>query len=436
MARVRGGKGGEVYRERIEGGYRRLSVAQLCMGWSLYARGRIARRDLRVWFACHEVEERRCLVERGGKVSFTAEEIGRVAGGLSPADVRAALRVLRSLNLLEARKSKFRFAKIPNELTAEDAPAAEAMLAKVTNRRRVIRVPRRLVRALAVGMSKATTAVVIAHLIRCVYFQAAKRRYRVDGRCKASWIADTFGVSERAVVTARRKLIDAGLLIVLETPQWQLNRYGLRLAVDLGYPQALSTPAEQSARPRPESAGRTAGPRPNSTLLRKNRTLARRAGNGVRKRTKGRKRRQWCGPIDPKDLASPEGVGRIYEMLVDRRLIGRSWCDRLRTFAAAARAVRVGRQPGAVFWSLVRDQRWTFASHDDEEWARRAVQMNAACGTLAQRPDRGRFVSIGEVLDGHLTECEHRQGQGALGTVASYNMPVRPELGRNRLWSS
>ena len=63
---------------------------------------------------------------------------------------------------------------------------------------------------MAEGPSKGSIAVVYAHLMRRLYFQAAKERYRVDGRCKASWVAQTFGVRERAVVTARRRLIEAG----------------------------------------------------------------------------------------------------------------------------------------------------------------------------------------------------------------------------------
>jgi DNA-binding transcriptional ArsR family regulator len=382
MARVGGGKGGEVFRERIEGGYRRLSVAQLCMGWTLYARGRISRRDLRVWFACHEVEERRCLVERGGKVSFTAEEIGRVAGGLGPADVRAGLRALETVNLLQARKARMRFARMAGELLPEDAPAAEAMLARITNRRRVIRVPRRLVRALAAGMSKATTAVVIAHLMRCVYFHAAKRRYRVDGRCKASWIAETFGVSERAVVTARRKLIDGGLLIVLESPQWQLNRYGLRLAVDLGYPQRPGKGTEQSASPPARSAGRTADPGSNSTLLRKNRTLAPRAGIGVRKRTTS-ERYLWPGRLQVADLVEPDRLDAVRRRLVARGALGDGDADKLKLAAAASRALRVGQvNPCGLFYALVRDGLWHHASQLDEKAGRRSLARHLDSDTV------------------------------------------------------
>lgn len=379
MPTFRRQKGTEVWRERIEGGYRRISVMQLCMSWSLYVRGRISRADLRVWFACHELEERRCMVERGGKVAFTAEEIGVVTGGLPTRDVRASLRSLESAKLVQARKSRMRFAKTPSELSEEDAVAATAMLSCIVNRRRVIRVPRRLVRELAAGMSKAVTATVYAHLLRCVYFQAAKRRYRTDGRCKASWIAETFAVSERAVVTARRKLVELGWLIVLESSQWELNRFGLRLAVELDWSSRPMKPRSRTACPPRESAGRTACPKANSTLLRKNRTLGTRpSGIGVRKRTK-RGRGCWPGPLTVKDLSDPLRLQQVYRKLVGCGVVSASEADQLKVFSMAAHARRGANNPCGLFYVAVRDGLWRHIGQESEELAR--VQMRVCSDT-------------------------------------------------------
>ncbi len=373
MPRVGTEKGTEVWRERIEGGYRRISVMQLCMSWSLYIRGRISRRDLRVWFACHELEERRCMVERGGKVSFTAEEIGVVTGGLSPRDVRASLRSLESVQLVQARKSRMRFAKTPSDLRNEDAAAATEMVSRIVNRRRIIRVPRRLVRELAAGMSKAVMATVYAHLIRCVYFRAAKSRYRTDGRCKASWIAKTFSVSERAVVTARRKLVERGWLTVLESSQWQLNRYGLRLSVELDWSSVPLKVRPQSSCPPPETAGLTSCPRANSTLLRKNRNLASRGkGIGVRERTK-RAGTWWPGRLDVRDLVEPERLERLCRRLAAKGTIGEGLAEKQRVAAAAARAIRkANRNPCGLFCTIIRDELWHHIAERDD---RRGIKM-------------------------------------------------------------
>lgn len=379
-------RGREVWRDRIEGGYRRISVVQLCMSWSLYRSGRISRRDVRVWFACHELEERRCLVERGGKVSLTAEEIGAVCGGLAASDVRAALRSLEQASLLRARKSRMSFARSIRELREVDQAAANDMLSRITNRRRVIRVPRRLVRALAEGMSKAVIATVFAHLIRCLYFQAAKNRYRVDGRCKASWIAEVFGVSERAVMTGRRRLVDRGWLIVLESSQWELNRYGLRLAVELDWSARPIAPRRTSSCPPRETAGRTSCPKANSTLLRKNRTLGRGpSGIGVRRRTK-RGRGCWPGKLEVRDLQEPERLETIRQRLVRTGAVSNSEADRLRVFAAAAHALRVGEEPCGLFFSMVRDGHWHHINQHDEEGARRTMRLRSDENSARKRP--------------------------------------------------
>lgn len=188
---------------------------------------------------------------------------------------------------------------------------------------------------------------------------------------KVSFTAETFGVSERAVVTARRKLIDAGLLIVLESPQWQLNRYGLRLAVDLGYPQRPGETTEQSARPPAKVAGRTAGPRPNSTLLRKNRTLAPRAADGVRGGVGGSL--TWpVSQLTASDLTDPSRLGRLVVALQRAGVAPRGEHGRLLVEAAAARALRVGvSNPCGLFRRIVERSLWSHLSALDEAMARR-----------------------------------------------------------------
>ena len=322
-----------------------------------------------------------------------------MTGGLPAADIRASLKSLAEVRLLEARKSRMRFAKSITEFAESDVPAASEMLDGITNRRRVIRVPRRLVRELATGMSKAVMATVYAHLIRCVYFQAAKRRYRIDGRCKASWIADTFCVSERAVVTARRKLIDQGWLILLESPQWQLNRYGLRLAVDLAWSAAAQSVAQgerpmagmgdvakrrcgnvatsptsapapvtkRSSSHQAKTAGRTSDPTSNSTLLRKNTTPAPQARNGVRKRTK-REGKHWLGRLEVRDLVEPERLEQVRQKLVRKGLLNESESDRHRLLCAAAHAMsKANTNPCGLFYVMFRDGLWHHVTERDEQ---------------------------------------------------------------------
>src|SRR2546427_6842302 len=64
-----------------EGGFRFISVVQLCMIWWAYQERRIRLRDVRVWFAAHELLARRCQLKRGQTARYTHEELYELVGG-------------------------------------------------------------------------------------------------------------------------------------------------------------------------------------------------------------------------------------------------------------------------------------------------------------------------------------------------------------------
>jgi len=67
--------------ERIEGRFRRITVHQITLAWWLYAAGHITRRQLRVYFAAHELAERRRYTSeehRGSKPLYTIEELSLI----------------------------------------------------------------------------------------------------------------------------------------------------------------------------------------------------------------------------------------------------------------------------------------------------------------------------------------------------------------------
>jgi len=112
-----------------------------------------------------------------------------------------------------------------------DTEALTAMLDQISNRHRLIPVPRRLLRYLAGGCPKVTVATILGHLMRCLYYRQGE--CRPQGHCKASWIARVFGVSVRQVKKARHGLEDLGLLQRSTTVQWVMNRYGQTMTVNL-----------------------------------------------------------------------------------------------------------------------------------------------------------------------------------------------------------
>ena len=287
--------------DHIEGRYRPITVHQIALAWWLYAEGHITKRQLRVYFAAHELDERRRYTDtedlrgRPGKSRersprFTLLEIARLVGGLTDSptgggnegsggaktlpvkaqsELRTDLRALKRIGLVAVSASSIRFASSADAVRVDDLSGFWSMLEAMANPRRTVPVPRRMLRALAGGFSKAVTAVIIAVLIRGLFWHkdagsGGKRAqgnsggdrssdgtrtrsgdYRTDGRYKLSWVSDHFGISRRAATDARGRLIELGWIEPLDVDQWEMNKWGLRDRIVTDW----APPTEDSAEP-------------------------------------------------------------------------------------------------------------------------------------------------------------------------------------------
>src|SRR5712692_6292734 len=210
-----------------QGGFVLISVVQLCMAWWAYRAGRIRLIDLRVWFATHELVARRCLLRPGQQPRYTCEELHHLVGG--GGGIPASLQRLTAAGLIcwAATTISFPAAPAPEQECARLA----AMLAQIRNHHRLVPVPRRLLRFVAGGCRRSLIATLLGHLFRCLYY--SQGQCQPYGLCKASWIAEVFGVSVRCVKTARHELETLTLLQRIDVPQWVLNRYGPKMAINL-----------------------------------------------------------------------------------------------------------------------------------------------------------------------------------------------------------
>jgi len=233
-------KGEHAPAARIAGGYEAISVTQLLMAWWAYREGLIRKLDLRVWFACWELEIKRRLSE--GRYQPSLAELKRLVGNSSEkgqGGLSGSVRRLQALGLLRSCSKKgIAFADSPDELQHEDLSTLFAMLEEVASPGRKIPVPRRIIRRLAGGLSKARTATLLAHLIRCLFYRKGRnsegRSINPTGCCKASWVAALFGVTERSVHDARGYLIETlGWLRPGDCSQHVLNRDGLWVSINL-----------------------------------------------------------------------------------------------------------------------------------------------------------------------------------------------------------
>jgi len=223
--------------ERIEGGYRKITVHQIVMAWSLHQAGHITRRQLRIYFAAHEMDERRRHAATAKdrhtirrKPLYDVSEVAALVGGRGSAsaldELRADMKRLSALGLVAIEPHTITFAVSIDQITVDDVSGFWTMFGQMPHPHRAVPVPRRTLRALAAGFGKAVTAVMLAIMLRSLFWHKDAAEYRLDGRTKGSWIVSAFGVSRRAVTDARAHLIGLDWITPLHEDQWALNKWG------------------------------------------------------------------------------------------------------------------------------------------------------------------------------------------------------------------
>ena len=96
--------------------------------------------------------------------------------------------------LREVSKTSIEFATEPSELRFLPE-TLDATLDLISHPDRRVPVPRRIIRLIASGARRTLIATILGHLIRCLFYKHGECHPK--GCCKASWIAEVFGVSER-----------------------------------------------------------------------------------------------------------------------------------------------------------------------------------------------------------------------------------------------
>ena len=253
-----------------------------------------------------------------------------------------------------------------------------SMLALVTNANRVVPVPRQTVLLLARCRRPVLVATILGQLIRCVYYRA--RTCVSWGRCKASWIANTFGVDVRNVKAARGELMRLGWMRQLDSNHWQRQRYGAAFVVSLQW----DSRQDQSPHTNPISPPRVLTIRPKSPPPYQYRDLP----DGIQHQDRGGPRRtgvhgQRIGEgkagtpklrhVVAADLTSASRTAGLFCEAVRVGLVSDTQSERLRFFAAAERAKRLAQNPGGFFLSILRKGLWHHISDQDEEPARRVL---------------------------------------------------------------
>lgn len=378
------------------GGYVGISVTQLAMAWWAYQSRLITKRCLRAYFGCWELETRRRLA--GGKYQPTLAELRKLVGGAETGrgGLRPHIDRLLAVGLLrECSKTAIVFADSPEEIQTEDQSGLHAMLGAMRGARRKAPVPRRMLRRLAGGLGKSRTAVVLAHLIRCLFYRKGEGISAV-GCCKASWIATTFGITERSVYDARRYLaVEVGWLLPQDNSQRILNRNGLWVSINLDWgpsePETKESPesttkqskAGESDRnefsgPRAENDGHFSGPIQNKNPLAglNNQKPASGGSAGVQVSKDSSSKKPSLRDVVSEDLRDTSRLMALHEQAVKQKLITTSEADQLKFAAAAEHAKAVGANPCKLFAWMAWRGRFEFITQADEDAARTRLKLH------------------------------------------------------------
>ncbi len=377
--------------------------------------------DLRVYLAGFESVARRCRAQKGRPVRHTAAELRRITDLASERAVRASLRRLAATGLMTWSAAGPHYAEQLDHVTlSRPGPMLDALDLVAMHDRRVP-MPRRLLVELCRSNSPGLVATAMGHLLRSMF--NGRRACRAGGLCKASWIAEVFGLSIRSVRRSTAMLVRSGALTRERVAQRVMNRHGgvstwnLHWNPDtqgrlVRHPHRVRVPAivpdlRVSLPPVGDDTGVSPPRRTDNSLSgsehQQRRSVSTPASSahaptrdGVRSSrgrgamipaiVSGRTHLRGLGHVRPGDLRSRDGLRRLFVRATACGLVRASEAGALNFAAAAAHALRVGTSnPCGLFATLLRRGLWRYLSAEDEDQARDLSRVLCAA-VLTPRP--------------------------------------------------
>ncbi len=381
------------------GGFVLIPAWAFVAAWWACRTGDLRPLDVRVWLASFEAVARRCAARKGCRAAYTTGELRELTGAGSDRSVRESLRRLERIGLVAwSREGLHHAGAVEEVVLSRPGPMLDA-LGRVSMPSRRVPAPRRLVRELCLSKSPTLLATSFGHLLRCLFNQ--RKACSSGGLCKASWVAEVFGISARSVKRSRASLAASGVLRRELAPQRVMNRHGGWSAWNLRW---QSTPGAGLVRGRsgvrvrrfrlspPVLAG-GGGVSPlrdtcNSLAGSENHQPTANAVRrpGTRCNSDGARASPWdrpraaehprgLGHVRGEDLRSVGGLARLYSRAVAAGLATRSESGAMAFVSAAAHARRVASSnAGGLFATVVRGGLWRFISGEDENRARAAAR--------------------------------------------------------------
>jgi len=365
----------------VKGGYKTVTPIQIanCL-WSHFEK-RISYRAVRVYFASLSLVAIREAAARSQKQKgrtprpefcFRLAEIASLTG-LTKKAVKRELRCLKRAAVLSWSEKCI----TPNPCIIEGSDALLNALAGKRSPKRPIPVPRSVLRFVAASPQASCGKTMLGYVVRGLTIDRKGGGIRSAGSVKASWIADTFGLSLRSVKAGRKALI-ASNFINKDTASFQrkLNRDGAYFQVNLMWSEEEGR-GQKIAPPAAKKDSQFAPPYKDlkTSYEIKNQKAQSRALKlpGVCKANTGREPNLRA--VTPEDLKSFTRARALFFQAVQAGWIRGSESDFLNWVAAAVRAntAKKVREPVRVFVSIVRGKRWELISQAQEDRARKLI---------------------------------------------------------------
>lgn len=384
----------------MRSGYKCVTPQQLANIVQARHEGQINHHAFRVWFACLEMvairEAAGRVRKRNGDTTtrfnrYRMEEIEQLTS-LDGRSVRRAIRMLAVAELLHFSEKEILVAKV-------GLPGSEDLRNALSGRRsprRPIPVPRAMLRFLARTPTQTLSLTILAYLCRGLSITRQTAEVNPSGTIKASWIAGTFDLSLRSVRYAQAELCSMGWIARdRSSHQLKLNRHGAYFTINLEWGITPARTVVNSHKPDtgiapPESpnAPRFAPPKKDLETSYEDQNQKARTSEpaGVCFQ------RGDISELPPPDLRHvlKEDLYRFDRMeTLHRQAVNQGWINHseamaLNFLAAAVRARELGRNPGGMFTTIVRNGLWSHITQPQEEIAARTLRR-------FREYDRSRF---------------------------------------------
>lgn len=413
-------------KERVEevrgkpyGGFVFIRVSQLIAMSVAANENTVATIELRCLLAMFEMVARREAASRvrkpkGGK-SFTpkpnydAAELAELLGVSRPKARSAANRLIAlglvvlqkdgNLRIALETKASLRFMNArQDEIAGRIAEGVrragkDASFLTKRNYSRKVPVPRRLIRHLAApGARKPRILTALAVLSKALRFKMVDRKFVCvsGGGCSYGFAKTFFGVERPAFAANLRYFEELGWLSRLADDNWNKVRARGQWCIPnlaWGEPAVVSHNEDEVSNSRRMAAvnrtaesskpARTVPSVPRQTLLSSKVDNHHEPQNASRSRERGDEfsegRISWAKSFDRDMLRSTPKLLELFSDAARRGVVDDHGLWRVMFVALAQRALRVGRNPGAVFRKLIEERLYHFVTDAEEDLARRKI---------------------------------------------------------------